>query len=144
MNDIKIPLGILQRISEFLAELPEDQVEDLATGRARLAYVPVGETEPVAPSRPRQPRGGTAHQPFTPSPTTTELLHRFETIETRAEAATQLTTLKKAALLDIARALSIPGASKLTVPNLRTEIVESTVGRRLDSVAIRGFDGSRP
>lgn len=47
MSSLSIPIGILQRISEFLAELPEDQIADLAEGRARLAYVPDGAEAPA-------------------------------------------------------------------------------------------------
>lgn len=61
--------------------------------------------------------------------------------ESGAEAVAGLT---KTALQDAARALSVPGASKLGIADLRKEIVEATVGRRLDSIAIRGFEGPRP
>ena len=52
MSSAKISLGLLQRISEFLADLPEDHLEDLADGRARLAYVRVGETSRNLLARP--------------------------------------------------------------------------------------------
>jgi len=145
VSDLKISLGVLQRISEFLAELPQDQIADLAEGRARLAYVPLGSTEP-APSgtRSSRSRGGAARTPFVPSQATVELLGRIEAFHTREDVAKELAPLKGTALVDIGKALNIPGAGGLRVGPLRAEIVEATVGRRLDSIAIRGFDGPRP
>jgi hypothetical protein len=142
MSSAKTSLGILQRISEFLADLPEDQLEDLAHGRASLAYVPAGASDPVVPQRSRS--RAAAGRPAEPSPDTAEIRHRLETTMSRDEAAGVIAALKKPALVDIARALSVPAVTKLTIADLRTEIVESTVGRRLDSIAIRGFDGDRP
>jgi hypothetical protein len=144
MNNAKVPLGILQRISEFLADLPEDQLTDLAEGRARLAYVPVGASEPAPSGKTTRSRGAPTRHQFTPSPATTELLQRFETLGSRDEATAALAPLGKADLVDIAKALSVPGAGKLNMPRLRQEIVEATVGRRIDSIATRGFDGARP
>jgi hypothetical protein len=144
MSDVKISLGVLHRISEFLADLPEDQLAALADGSARLAYIPVGADEPAPAGRAPRSRGGTGRPPFTPSQATTDLLERFDTFNHRDEASSALAHLKKPALLDIAKALSVPGSTKLTMDELRREIVEATVGRRLDSIAIRGFDGPRP
>ncbi|HLT09981.1 MAG TPA: hypothetical protein VK028_04150 [Micromonosporaceae bacterium] len=145
MNSVKIPLGILQRISEFLADLPEDQLADLAEGRARLAYHPAGSDEVVVPGGGRKRSRSTAvRKPHEPTPATVELLARLDTMRSRDEARSALADLKKAALVDAAKTLSVPGAGKLGMDALRTEIVEATVGRRLDSIAIRGFEGLRP
>lgn len=49
MSDVSaMSLALLRRVAEFLDDLPADQVADLAEGRALLAYVPLGATEPVA------------------------------------------------------------------------------------------------
>lgn len=142
MNDAKITLGILQRISEFLAELPEDQLADLAEGRARLAYVPDGSANPVVPGSTGRSRGRTTGA--APTPDVTEIQAQLEVTESRERAAELLAPLKKPALLEIAKSLSVPNVTKLTIDKLRHEIVEATAGRRLDSVAIRGFNGLRP
>jgi hypothetical protein len=143
MSSLKIPLGILQRISEFLADLPEEQLTDLSEGRARLAYVPVGSTEP-APPRKSARRAAANRLPFVPKPATVDLLRQLDTISSRDQATAALARLKKADLVDAAKALSVPGVSNLNMEGLRREIVEATVGRRLDSVATRGFEGVRP
>jgi hypothetical protein len=144
MSSLKIPLGILQRISEFLADLPEEQLTDLSEGRARLAYVPVGSTEPAAPRRSVRSRAAANRPPFVPKPATVDLLRQLDTISSRDQATAALARLKKADLVDGAKALSVPGVSNLNMEGLRREIVEATVGRRLDSVATRGFEGVRP
>ena len=144
MSDLKVSLGVLQRISEFLADLPQSQLADLAEGRARLAYVPVGSDEPAPSGRPTPTRVTASRQQFTPSQATADMLLRFEALGSRDDAADELAPLAKAALQDIAKALSVPRVSSLNMNQLRQEIVEATVGRRLDSIAIRGFDGPRP
>jgi hypothetical protein len=143
MSTTKLSLGVLQRISEFLADLPEDQITDLAEGRARLAYVPVGGTGPVVPVKKAAPRASrkTAYEP---SEATKALLQRLGTLHSREDATLHLATLPKTQLKDAARALTVPGYTRLGEPELRHEIVEATVGRRVDSIATRGFDGPRP
>jgi hypothetical protein len=143
MSSLNIPLGILQRIAEFLAGLPEDQLADLAEGRARLAYIPAGQETPVAPARPRT----TARAPKAPAQPTAEvttLIEELRALTSREDAATKIAHLKKAELQAVARALSVPRAGSLTMAELRAEIIQATVGRRLESIAIRGFEGDRP
>lgn len=146
MSSAKISLGLLQRISEFLADLPEDQLEDLADGRARLSYVRVGEREPQPARKTAAPRARSAAAPkiFVPTQASTDLIEHLEALRSRDEATALVEPLKKAALVDIAKALSIPTPTKLSLRDIKLEIVESTTGRRLDSIAIRGFDGLRP
>lgn len=49
MTDAKLSVAVLQRIADFLSELPEADVADLAEGRARLALIPAGASTPRAP-----------------------------------------------------------------------------------------------
>jgi hypothetical protein len=144
MSEVKISIGVLQRIAEFLADLPDDQVAALADGRARLAYVPEGSDVPAPPRRSVRASRTKAQQEFVPSASTTELLDRFQSLTSRDAAADDLKSLRKPQLVDVAKALSVPNVSSLNIAQLRAEIVEATVGRRLDSIAIRGFDGRRP
>lgn len=141
MSVTKLSLGVLQRVSEFLAELPEDQLTDLAEGRARLAFVPHGETEPAPRTRAtkRAPRAAIG-----PSEDTLVLVQRLEGLTSREDAAAAIGGLKTPELRVAAKALNIPRHTDLRVAELRREIVDATVGRRLDSIATRGFDGLRP
>ncbi|MFC7484964.1 hypothetical protein ACFQX7_39830 [Luedemannella flava] len=51
MSDVaKQSLAVLRRITEFLEYLPQDQVDDLAEGRARLTLIPWGSNDPVVPA----------------------------------------------------------------------------------------------
>ncbi|MBO0769659.1 MAG: hypothetical protein J2O48_13330, partial [Solirubrobacterales bacterium] len=53
MSDVaKLSMTVLQRISEFLASLPEDQLADIAEGRATVTYHPYGAAAPAVPARP--------------------------------------------------------------------------------------------
>ena len=78
------------------------------------------------------------------APGVLERLQEFDNPMSREDAQALLTRSSRAQLLEMAKELSIPGASKKTMPELRREIVEATVGRRLDSIATRGFRGERP
>jgi hypothetical protein len=140
MSVTKLSLGVLQRVSEFLAELPEDQLTDLAEGRARLAYVPEGTTEPAPRARATK-RTAAASQP---SEATKALIERLEALGSREAATTEAGDIKTADLRAIGKALNVPRYSGMKVDDLRREIVDATVGRRLDSIATRGFDGLRP
>jgi hypothetical protein len=71
-------------------------------------------------------------------------LQNFENPPSRKDATSLLEPASRADLLAMAKEISIPGASRKTSPELRREVVEATAGRRLDSIAIRGFRGERP
>lgn len=73
-----------------------------------------------------------------------QLNANWENPMSREEAAALLANTRKAQLLEMAKELNVPGASGKTIPELRHEIVEATVGRRRDSIATRGFRGRRP
>lgn len=62
----------------------------------------------------------------------------------REEVGARIADLDRAQLQEMAKALNIPAGSRRTIPDTRRSIVEATVGRRLDSIAIRGFRGDRP
>ncbi|HEU0238526.1 MAG TPA: hypothetical protein VFR11_04515 [Micromonosporaceae bacterium] len=141
MSVTSLSLGVLQRVSDFLAELPEDQLIDLAEGRARLAFVPEGGTEPAP--RPRAAKRAPRSAP-SPSEDTLALVRRLESLTSREHAAAEVGGVSTAELRAAARALSIPRSGALRVADLRREVVDATVGRRLDSIATRGFEGARP
>jgi hypothetical protein len=73
-----------------------------------------------------------------------EMTTRLMTLPSREEAHQQLEGYAKTDLVALAKELSVPSVSRRNMSDLRLEIVEATTGRRLDSVAIRGFEGDRP
>lgn len=140
MSVTKVSLGVLQRVSEFLAELPEDQLLAIAEGRARIAYVPEGSPEPA----PRARVAKRTSAPAQPSAATMAIIEKVESLDSREAAAAEVAGVKSAELRAVGKALNIPGHSGMRVADLRREIVDATVGRRLDSIATRGFEGLRP
>jgi hypothetical protein len=72
------------------------------------------------------------------------LREQTETPISREEADGLLRGLTKARLMDQADGLNIPRARTLTKDQLRQEIVNATVGRKIDSIATRGFTEVRP
>lgn len=89
-NATKLSLGVLQRVSEFLAELPEDQLLDIAEGRARIAYVPEGSPGPP----PRGPTTKRAPAAVPPSATTKTLIEKLESMGSREAATREVAVVK--------------------------------------------------
>lgn len=71
-------------------------------------------------------------------------LDQMTDLPSREAAHEVVGKMTKKDLLQWARELSIPGAGSKNMTQLRQEIVEATTGRRLDSIATRGFTGLRP
>jgi hypothetical protein len=69
-------------------------------------------------------------------------LSNFDNPPSREEAHALLKDMSRAELVDIGKRISLPIGGK-TKADLQREIVEGTAGRRLDSIAIRGFKESR-
>ncbi|MEV4514530.1 hypothetical protein AB0K00_36910 [Dactylosporangium sp. NPDC049525] len=119
---------VLLKVAAFVKSLPADQLADLASGEARLSLVP---------------RGG---RPAAAAPARTKPLSRpvaeIETmlaeIGTRAAAVQYLNDerLTVAQLRELAKVLGVALPSKSTKEAVTTKIVDSVVGRRLDSSAI--------
>lgn len=72
------------------------------------------------------------------------LRERLGSAASREEGHALLANMDRKGLLELAKEMNVPGASSLSKENLRREMVEGSVGRRLDSIATRGFEGERP
>ncbi len=68
----------------------------------------------------------------------------FENPRSREETGQIIAGFSKVQLVETARLLGIPAPEKLKKEVLHQEIVNATVGHRLDSIATRGFRGVRP
>ncbi|GAB3859906.1 hypothetical protein ACFPIJ_28310 [Dactylosporangium cerinum] len=118
---------VLLKIAAFVKSLPADQLADLASGEARLSLVP---------------RGGRAAARATParplSRPVAEIEAMLAEIGTRAAAVQYLNDerLTVAQLRELAKVLGVALPSKSTKDSITTKIVDSVVGRRLDSSAI--------
>lgn len=131
MSDAKLTLAVLQRISEFLADLPEEHVAAIAEGRARLTFIPADTTDPWTPAK----RTGPAAQP---NVNLDEVRERLSTMDTREEGKIYLHPMRvKQELQPLARLLGMGGVSGLKHDDLVDAVVERTIGSRLNSAAIR-------
>ncbi len=120
---------VLLRVAEFLRKLPAGQLEDLASGTAKLEVVrpsarklPVREkTPPVALPRPVE-----------------EISAKLSGLSDRATATRYLDdlALSAAQLRSLALALGIAIPSKATKPQARDTIIQWTVGRRADATIL--------
>lgn len=105
---------------------------------AREGLAPSGRTGPKIQSRDLAPAAPDAAE------IKRVLREQTENPISREEADGLLRGLSKAELLDQADGLNIPRAKSLTKDQLRRQIVDATVGHKLDSIATRGFQGTRP
>jgi hypothetical protein len=121
---------VLLKVAAFVKSLPADQLADLASGAARLSLVP---------------RGGRAATPGSTRPVSRPLSRPVAEIETmlaeigtRAAAVQYLNDerLTIAQLRELAKVLGVALPGRATKPDITTRIVDSVVGRRLDSSAI--------
>jgi hypothetical protein len=120
---------VLLRVAEFLRKLPSDQLQDLATGTAKL--------EVVRPTARRLPaREKTAPVPL-PKPVE-EISAKLSALGDRATAARYLDDLHLSAAQQrsLALALGIAVPSKANKAQARDTIVQWTVGRRADATIL--------
>ncbi|HZO67779.1 MAG TPA: Rho termination factor N-terminal domain-containing protein [Kribbellaceae bacterium] len=137
MSDAKLTLAVLQRISEFLADLPEEHLMDIADGKARLTFIPAGATEPRQPAvKTAAPRR--ASRTAAPTVDMSEARDTLAAMNNRDEGRTFLDGFRqKPELVDLAKLLDIGNLSRYKKPELIDIIVERTIGSRLNSAAIR-------
>lgn len=133
MSDAKLSLAVLQRISEFLADLPEEHLEDLAAGRARLTFIPDGASAPRAPS-PSPKRSASKPAPE-PPPEIDTVRDRLAQMQSRDEGRAYLMSLRRPELVGLSKALGLGASGSKSV--LTDRIVERMIGARLNSAAIR-------
>ncbi|GAA3450951.1 hypothetical protein [Dactylosporangium matsuzakiense] len=121
---------VLLRVAAFVKSLPADQLADLASGEAKLELVPKAGRSPRPP---RQPAAGAAL-----SRPVTEIQDMLSQLETRQAATQYLNDLKLTVpqLKELAKVLGIPAPAKSTKTTLTTTIVDTTTGRRADSLAL--------
>lgn len=118
---------VLLRVAEFLRGLPAQQLAELADGSARLAVVPKGGRLPTRPPAAKPP------------PVDAERVRaELAAIGDRAAGQRWLADqgLLVVQLRQLARELGISVPSKAAKPVLLEQIVQWTIGRRLDSEAI--------
>jgi hypothetical protein len=123
---------VLLRVAEFLRKLPQEQLEELASGSAPLEVVSRSPIEVVRRQRlPVRERTPTVDMPRPIERIGTDLA----SFSDRSAAASYLDDLKLsvAQLRSLAAGLGIAVSSKATKMQARDTIVQWTVGRRADA-----------
>lgn len=139
MSEATLSVAVLQRVSEFLSDLPAEHLVDLAEGRARLSYVPVGAAAPVTPSAPAR-RAPTRRATAAPAVDMSSARAALEAMSSRDEGRGYLAPFKvKPDLVGLASSLGLGGVSGLKKADLIDRIVERTIGYRLNSTALRAL-----
>lgn len=133
----------LRRVArEFPISGVNPALSDRDTLRANIASGIMRDRERFHDPRRRQAMIDAATPvPFDASSTAAALR---ETVASRADGEAMVAAMRKPELVELGRELSLPGAASMSMARLRREIVEGTVGRRLDSQATRGFKANMP
>ncbi len=135
MSDVSaMTLAVLRRFGEFLEALPEDQVADLAEGRAQLSYIPFGADAPVTPKAPRKTAPNKA---ATSRVDARAIVQTLEAVPSREEGRGLLEPLGVTDLRAVASAAGMSGVSRTPKPELVEQIVGLLIGGRLTFAAIR-------
>jgi hypothetical protein len=125
--------AVLRRFAEFLETLSEEQVSDLAEGRAELSCLPLGRELPVQSKPPRRSTAKAAR----PTVDAVALVHALEGARSLNEGRDRLDSLTVADLLAVAAAAGMTGVSRTKRADLIEQIVGLLVGGRLAFAAIR-------
>jgi hypothetical protein len=124
-------VAVIRLVAEFVQELSSSQLDDLLTGRSKLAIKPAGSGSE---------RGAQRRKPAPSKEEIRTALDRLYSIQSREEGEKLLEERfsSRAALEALARYADLPVQSRDTVQSLRNRIIESTIGYRLRSRAIQG------
>ncbi|MBX7266950.1 hypothetical protein KIF24_13545 [Micromonospora sp. Llam7] len=135
--------AVLLRVADFLRTLPADQLAALADGSARLQLAATGATaatrdRPAGAPVGTRATGRTAKTAPALSVDPERVRADLAAIDDRTAAGRYLDDLRLTVpqLKALARQLGIAVPSRATKPDVRRDIVQWTVGRRLDSSAI--------
>jgi hypothetical protein len=117
---------VLLRVAEFLRRLPAAELAELADGSAKLVIVPTGGR--------RITRAAAGSPPVTAEQVRAELTAIGDRVAGRRWLEDQRLTV--AQLLAVARELGIATRARLKKDEALDQIVQWTIGRRLDSESI--------
>ena len=122
-------VSLLRDLASQIQAMDDAVIESVLAGRYRLEIRP-----PEKKSRRQQPRLHCSDEDIT------RLQRELRTTDTREQARQLIDDIlhTKAELIRFARALDIPVPKSASVEQVKDRLVESTVGYRLRSAAIRG------
>lgn len=134
MTDVSaMTLAVLHRLAEFINNLPEEHVADIAHGRALLSYVPLGASEPVKvrPTRQRARTSAAATLDLS------SIVEKLESATSRAEGRELLAPLGLKELQALGKSVRMTGISKTPKSDLVEQIVGLLIGGRLSFTAMK-------
>lgn len=142
MTDAKLSLAVLARVAEFLQDLPEADVTDLAEGRARLTVIPAAASAPRVPAARSARTGGSSRAASSrrtamPAADMGQAQEALAVMSSRDEGTAYLSPMPLKDLKALAAQLDMRGISGLKKADLVDRIVSQTIGYRLNSSAIR-------
>ncbi|SCF34139.1 Rho termination factor, N-terminal domain [Micromonospora viridifaciens] len=153
MTDARFSRAVLARVAEFLQQLSEADIADLAEGRARLAVVPASPQVPAARPAPAAAPGsragraavepasrlaaGPAPRPAAPAVELDVARTTLTAMTSRGDGAAYLAPWAVKDLRALAAQLGLRGVTGLKKIDLIDRIVDRTIGYRLNSSAIR-------
>ncbi len=125
MNNEDI-LKILNRLSEIIANLPNENIQKFLDGTYEIKFVKAKNTS--------------EHNEYIPSFNANEIIDKLKNLDSRENAKTYLGEqgiVSKKDLEVLARQLDIPIVKTNKVDDLKTKIIEFTVGAKLRSQTIQ-------
>jgi hypothetical protein len=131
MSDlVKHSLTVMNRIAEFIQELSEEDLAQLANNQARLAIIPWGQDQPrVAAARSK----AAPKAPADPD----QVIAAVEAMNDQGEAERYLAPLLVSTLKAVAAKRNVALAKQDKKPDVIDKLVYNLVGYRLESAVLR-------
>jgi hypothetical protein len=133
MSDlVKHSLTVMNRIAEFIQELNEEDLAQLANNQARLAIIPSGQDKPRVPAS-RSKAAAPKAAPADPD----QVIAAVEAMNDEGEAERYLAPLLATTLKAVAAKRDVALASKDKKVDIVEKLVFNLVGYRVESAVLR-------
>jgi hypothetical protein len=136
MSDlVKHSLTVMNRIAEFIQELNEEDLAQLANNQARLAIIPWGQDQPRVPAARAKPAPKAARKPAPIDPD--QVIAAAEEMNDQGEAERYLAPMLVATLKAVAAKRNVALTGKDKKADIVDKLVFNLVGYRLESAVLR-------
>jgi hypothetical protein len=128
---VKHSLTVMNRIAEFIQELNEEDLAQLANNQARLAIIPLGQDKPRVPAaRARATSKATSIDPD-------QVIAAAEAMNDHGEAERYLAPMLLATLKAVAAKRNVALTGKDKKADIVDKLVFNLIGYRLESAVLR-------
>ena len=132
MSDlVKHSLTVMNRIAEFIQELNEEDLAQLANNQARLAIIPWGQDQPRVPAA--RAKAAPKAAPIDPD----QVIAAAEEMNDQGEAERYLAPMLVATLKAVAAKRNVALTGKDKKADIVDKLVFNLVGYRLESAVLR-------